>query len=234
MKLKPRIPEGGAIDNSSEMTMKEYSENMKKMLSKSYDDFADNVISKVSPLPNSKVLEIGPGPGWGGISLLKKRPDIYLDGIEASADMVAIANENAKNEGLENRSNFYVGVGEDMSTIDNGQYDLVISRESLHHWIEPKKVFNEISRVLKPNGKICIYDHRRDLNFFGKAIVFVFGTLKAGSMAKHWKTSIAASYTQKEMREILDSIGYQNWIIESDLMNLIIYKNKVLHTTRTV
>ena len=223
-KLKTRIPEGEAIENSSEMTMKQYSERMKKMLGKRYDLFADNVISKVAPLHNSKVLEIGPGPGWAGISLLNKRSDLSLYGIEASADMVAIAIENAKNEGLENRTEYFVGVGENMSTISNDQYDLIISRESLHHWTEPEKVFKEISRVLKPDGKVCIYDHRRDLNFFGKAIVCVFGTLKAGKMAKHWKSSIAAGYTQSEIREILNSAGLNDWFVEYDLMNLIIYK----------
>ncbi len=222
-KIKPRIPEGGAIDNSSEMTMKQYSERMKKMLGKRYDLFADNVISKVEPMENSKVLEIGPGPGWGGISLLNKRPDLFLDGIEASADMVAVATENAKNEGLKNKAKFFVGVGEDMSTIPDNQYDLVISRESLHHWIEPEKVFKEITRVLKQDGKICIYDHRRDLNLFGKTIVSVFGTLKAGEMAKYWKSSIAASYTQQEIREKVDKIGFNDWIVECELMNLVIY-----------
>ncbi len=224
-KIKPRIPEGGAIDNTSEMTMKQYSVRMKKMLGKSYDLFAENVINKVNPLANSKVLEIGPGPGWGGISLLNKMPELHLDGIEASADMVAVANLNAKDEGLETRAKFFVGVGEDMCIIPDNQYDLVISRESLHHWIEPEKVFKEISRVLKQDGKICIYDHRRDLNLFGKAIVLVFGTLKAGKMAKYWKSSIAASYTPQEMREKLDNMGYNDWFVECELMDLLIYKS---------
>ncbi len=223
-KLQPRIPEGGAIENSSDMTMKQYSERMKNMLGKQYDLFAEHVINKVSPRHNSTVLEIGSGPGWGGISLLKKRTDFTLEGIEASADMVAIAIENAQAEGLEHRTTFFVGIGEDMHALSDNQYDLVISRESLHHWTEPEKVFTEISRVVKPDGKVCIYDHRRDLNFFGKVIVFVFGTLKAGNMAKHWKSSIAASYTQEEIREKLDSIGLRDWMVECDLMNLVIYK----------
>ncbi len=223
--IKPRVPEGGAMENSSEITMKQYSEKMKKMLGKSYDIFADNVIKKVAPAQNSKVLEIGPGPGWGGISLLCKRPDLCLDGIEASSDMVEVATENAKNEGLDNKANFFVGIGEDMKTIPDNEYDLVISRESMHHWSDPEKVFKEILRILKPNGKICIYDHRRDLNFFGKAIVFVFGTLKAGEMAKHWRSSIAASYTQDEILQMLNNVELQNFSVECNLMDLVIYKS---------
>ncbi len=223
--LKSRIPESGAIENSSEMSMKEYSELMKKMLGKQYDSFADNVINKVEPKQDSKVLEIGPGPGWSGISLLKKRPDLYLDAIEPSLDMVEVAFDNARAEGLDSRTQYFVGVGEEMIGVSDSHYDLVISRESLHHWIEPEKVFKEISRILKPNGKICIYDHRRDLSFMGRVIVYVFGTFLAGKMAKYWKTSIAASYTQEEIREKLDAMGLRDWKVESDLMDIVIYKN---------
>ncbi len=46
---------------------------MKKRMGKEYDKFVANVVSRVNPLKNSKILEIGPGPGWAGINLLKKR-----------------------------------------------------------------------------------------------------------------------------------------------------------------
>ncbi len=223
--MKPRIPEGGAINNSSALTAKQYSEKMKKMLGKRYDLFADSIIKKVAPIHNALVLEIGSGPGWGGISLLKKMPNMFLDGIDNSFDMVAVAKKNAKLESLGKRTNFYVCKGENMSLLNDNHYDLVISRESLHHWDNPEKVFREIVRILKPDGKVCIYDHRRDLIFFGKAIVFLFGTLKAGKMKKHWKSSIAASYTQEEIRKILNNTGLKDWNTECDLMNLIIYKN---------
>lgn len=221
---KPRIPEGGSMDDSSEMTAAQYSDTMKKMLGKRYELFAEEVINKVSPVPHGKVLEIGPGPGWGGISLLKRRPDLHLDGLEPSADMVATAIENVKAEGLEEKANFFVGMGEEMSAIADAAYDLVISRESLHHWLEPERVFMEIARVLRSAGKICIYDHRRDMNWMGKAIVATFGALKAGKMAKYWKSSIAASYTPAEIRVKLDALGLEDWEVEADLMHVVIYK----------
>jgi 16S rRNA A1518/A1519 N6-dimethyltransferase RsmA/KsgA/DIM1 with predicted DNA glycosylase/AP lyase activity len=45
------------------MTMEQYSETMKKQLGKEYDRFAENIIKKVNPQSDSRVLEIGPGPG---------------------------------------------------------------------------------------------------------------------------------------------------------------------------
>ncbi len=224
-KIKPRIPEGGAIEDNSEMTMEQYSEIMKKQLGKEYIRFADNVIQKIQPKQHSKVLEIGPGPGWAGINLLKKREDLSLDGLEASFDMIRVASDNAKNEGLVDRMKFTEGIAEEMKGIIDNQYDLVISRDSLHHWEDPGKVFQQIKRVLNENGKIYIHDHKRNLNLFGRLIVNIMGPLVAGKMVKYWKSSIAAAYVKEEIEEILDKNGCMGWKVETDLMDLTIQKN---------
>ena len=224
-KIKPRIPEGGAIEDGSEMTMEQYSETMKKQLGKEYNRFADNVINKVKPVQHSLVLEIGPGPGWAGIYLLKQRSDLKLEGIEASSDMVRVATVNAAKEGLTEKALYKTGVGETMTNIPSQHYDLVISRDSLHHWEDPEKVFEEISRVLKPDGKIYIHDHRRDLNLFGRLIVAVFSRLISGGMGKYWRSSIAAAYTKEEIENILTQQQLNNWAVKTDLMDLVIFKN---------
>jgi len=224
-KIKHRVPEGGAIEDSPGMTMEQYSQTMKKQLGKEYIRFAENVLEKVNPKANSHVLEIGPGPGWAGINLLKKRNDLYLDGIEPSPDMVRVATENAKKEGLEQKVLYRVGVGESMTGIPDHHYDLVITRDSLHHWTEPKKVFLEIKRVLKPDGKLYIHDHRRDLNFFGKMIVCIFSAFIPGNMGKFWKSSIAAAYTKEEIMAIFAKLEINDWTIKTDLMDLVIFKS---------
>ena len=65
----------------------------------------------------------------------------------------------------------------------------------------------------------------RDISFFGKLIVYVFGTLLVGKMANHWKSSIAASYTAGEIQEVLAKTGCDEWSVGSDLMDLIIRKS---------
>ena len=224
-KIKPRIPEGGAIEDSPGITMEQYSETMNKQLGKEYKRFADNVIDKVNPVQNALALEIGPGPGWAGINLLKERNDIKLEGIEASQDMIRVATGNATNEGLAERVMYKKGVGEAMTDLPDQYYDLVVSRDSMHHWEDPRKVFMEIKRVVKPEGKIYIHDHRRDLNFFGKLIVTVFSRLIAGKMGKYWRSSIAAAYTKEEVEKILNEIDCYDWQVNTELMDLIIYKN---------
>ena len=222
MKTKPRIPEGGAIEDTNQMSMEDYSDVMKKKLGRHYQSFAEFIIKNVAPVEKAKVLEIGPGPGWAGICLLKGRPDIRLDAIEASPDMIRVAEKNALEEGVKDRVDYRHGVVENMHMIPVPVYDLIISRESMHHWDDPQKGLMEISRVLKPGGKVYIQDHRRDIGLFARFIVNVLGPLMAGNMVKYWKSSIHASYTPEEVQKMIDSISGIDWHVKADLLDLAI------------
>jgi ubiquinone/menaquinone biosynthesis C-methylase UbiE len=221
-KIKPRIPEGGAIEDSNEMSMEQYSFTMRKKLVNHYKKYALHVRNVIKPPENAKVLEIGPGPGWAGIFLLKERDDIFLDAIEASSDMIRVAQKNAREEGVANRAKYMPGVVENMQNIPDNKYDLVISRESLHHWDDPLKGFKEISRVLKQDGKLYIEDHRRDIGFFAKCIVNIIGPLMAGKMAKYWKSSINAGYTPEEIGKIIGNLERKGWVVNADILSLSI------------
>jgi SAM-dependent methyltransferase len=104
----------------------------------------------------------------------------------------------------------------------NIKYIDKISRESLHHWDDPEKGFKEISRVLKPDGKLYIEDHRRDIGFLVKCIVNILGPLMAGIMARHWKSSINTGYTPEEIEKMIGSIPRSNWIVKADILALSI------------
>jgi len=222
-RIEHRIPEGGAIEDSSEMTMEQYSFIMEKQLGKEYKRFAEGLLKMCTPHPGAAVLEIGPGPGWAGINLLRRRNDLNLTGIEASSDMIRVASANASKEGFA-KTKYIIGIVENMNQFIDSQFDLVISRDSLHHWTDPRRAFKEISRVLKPEGNLYIHDSRRDMALPGRIIVSVFSRFIPKNMAFHWKASIAASYTPVEIRRLLSEAGVNNWKVDSDIMDLKISK----------
>ena len=218
--LSPRTPEGGAIHDSSEMTMEQYSAIMKKTLGHEYRRFIQDMTQQIQPPRGAAVLEIGPGPGWVGIWLAKARPDIRLDGLETSPDMRRVAQMNAESEGVAERVRYLPGVVERMESLPDASYDLVISRDSLHHWDDPLAGFREIARVVKPDGQVYIRDSRRDLGVGAKLFVNVIGGLFVGKMAKYWKSSIAASYTPSELQAMLRSLPNARWKISSRFLDL--------------
>jgi ubiquinone/menaquinone biosynthesis C-methylase UbiE len=220
--MKPRVPEGGAIVDDEDINAEEYSLYMKKKLGGEYRRFIKDVLENMNPPLNARVLEIGPGPGWIGIWLAKERPDLFIDGLEPSPDMIRVANKNAREEGVGERVRYISGYVEKMEQIPDKQYDLIISNESLHHWSIALEGFKEIKRVLKASGKILIRDGRRDLGLGAKFIVNVLGRLFAGTMWKYWKSSLDASYTPQEIRDFLKQIPSLNWVVKEDILGVSI------------
>jgi len=90
-RIRERIPEGGAIEDEPGMSAEDYGALMYLRLKGEYERFAESALKEAFPAEGASVLEIGPGPGWAGIMLLKRRADMSLTGLDASPDMVRAA-----------------------------------------------------------------------------------------------------------------------------------------------
>jgi ubiquinone/menaquinone biosynthesis C-methylase UbiE len=97
------------------------------------------------------VLDVGTGPGVLLVELAKRRPDLTLTGVDLSADMVGAANRNV------GRIAVHVGDVTHLPFPD-GSFDVVVSSLSLHHWDEPAAAAPELARILRPGGRLCVYD----------------------------------------------------------------------------
>jgi len=107
--------------------------------------------------------------------LVQENPTISLTGLEISEDMILISNQNSIDEEVENITEFIHGNAKNMSMVGDNYFDAVITHDSLHHWEELSVIFNEIARVLKTNGVLCIADGRR---YLGIAAKFIFNIVK--------------------------------------------------------
>ena len=201
MKPMERIPEGGAIRDSSLLSCEEYGKRMRDALGEEYRRFARRANAVLHLPRGSRVLEIGPGPGWAGIELLKLRPDITLTAIDASPDMIRAARKNVADEGILAAVSYEEGVAEDLSRFAAGSFDAVISRDSLHHWIDPAKAFGEMERILTRTGGVYVADERRDLGFAEWLIVRLARKRIGTEISEGWINSIRASWTPAEIRE---------------------------------
>ncbi|HKD96809.1 MAG TPA: class I SAM-dependent methyltransferase [Micromonosporaceae bacterium] len=101
------------------------------------------------------VLDVGTGPGVLLVELAKRRPDLRLTGVDLSADMITAAKRNLDKFG--DRANAQIGDVTDLPFAD-GSFDLVVSSLSLHHWDHPEAAVPELARVLRPGGRVCVYD----------------------------------------------------------------------------
>lgn len=184
----------------------------------------NNVDSFVNAgITKGNVLEIGPGPGYIGLEWLKRFPDSSLTGCEISPEMIKLANKNARDYGFELKTNYLEGNCMKMPLQDSS-FDAVFSNGSLHEWEDPIKAFNEISRVLKPEGLYCITDMRRDVNPFIKWMIY--SSTKPKEIRPGFSTSLNASYTVNEITDILNQSVLKDFKVSKEFFGLCISGRK--------
>ncbi|MBO0867053.1 MAG: class I SAM-dependent methyltransferase [Micromonosporaceae bacterium] len=111
-------------------------------------------IATVAP-QGAQVLDVGTGPGVLLVELAARRPDLRLTGVDLSADMVATARRNLTP--FADRARAHVG---DVTSLpfEDQSFDLIVSSISTHHWDDPEGAVPELARVLRPGGRVYIYD----------------------------------------------------------------------------
>jgi ubiquinone/menaquinone biosynthesis C-methylase UbiE len=118
------------------------------------------VIGDIAPvLSEGKVLDAGTGPGTLAREIARRQPQLQVYGIDLSEDMIRLAREHAKREQLEERVHFAIGNVAHLPYPDH-YFDLVVSTISMHHWYELEQPLRDLYRVLRPGGRLWIYDFR--------------------------------------------------------------------------
>lgn len=145
-------------------------------------------------ISSGKVLDIGTGTGWLAIGFAQGLPGVHVVGLDLSDAVLELARENARERGLSSRVSFEKGDAQDMPFEDD-TFDLVISGNTLHLLKNPVRMFDEIQRVLKPNGRFLISDFRRSW---------------LGILTEH----VRAAYSVKEVRDLLRQSELQSWQVK--------------------
>lgn len=117
-------------------------------------EYTDYLIKRTAAKGNEHVLEVAAGTCICGRALAPHVKDITC--LDLTEEMLEQGKMLAMKSGLHNIS-FQTGNAEALPYADN-TFDLVITRLSLHHFINPKKPFEEMTRVLKKGGRLIVWD----------------------------------------------------------------------------
>ncbi|TKJ21357.1 MAG: hypothetical protein CEE42_13935 [Promethearchaeota archaeon Loki_b31] len=171
------------------------------------------VLSKLKDFnPKGTLVDIGCGSGNLIIQIAESFPDLNLIGIDISSEILEFAKKLALDRNLGKRIEFKIGNVEKLPFSDES-IDFIISTLSLHHWVNPVKVFNEIHRVLKRDGTLLIFDFRRDSRrFFYGILTFATKVVvpKALKEVHEPLGSIQSSYAYNEIFQLISQTRFQN------------------------
>src|SRR3989338_6407466 len=140
---------------------------------------------------NFSALEVGCGTGEG-LLMLKEKTNGTIVGIDISEEMLKRAKEklNKRNINLKKANVESIPYNDET-------FDVVMSTESFHHYVNPKRAINEMKRVLKKGGDLIITDANFYLPLFNKIMEKI-------------EPGIVHIYNKKEMKKIFIQAGLKN------------------------
>ncbi|BBI36395.1 MerR family transcriptional regulator [Cohnella abietis] len=116
-----------------------------------YDQALDLIVRQIRPIDNEQGLDIGTGTG----NLAVRFMDLghTMSGVDQSKEMLRLCHK--KHPSLETRLGNFLAL-----PYLEEQFDFVVSSFAFHHLTPDQQplALEEIGRVLKPSGRICIAD----------------------------------------------------------------------------
>lgn len=147
-------------------------------------------IGRIMP---DRLIDIGCGPG-AFLSLVKETfPDIQLNALDLSEEMIHETRERLSNTAIAT-----VGDSENMP-LKSEQYQVVTCNMSIHNYPHPQNAVNEMFRILKPGGVLLL----NDMNCVApiRAVAnWLFPKLPGGDVKM---------YSQEEIEGMVRSAGFQ-------------------------
>ncbi|MFT8245603.1 class I SAM-dependent methyltransferase [Roseomonas sp. BN140053] len=112
-------------------------------------------VAAVNRLPGTRVLEVGVGTG---LALPLYRRDLRVTGIDLSREMLAKAAERVRGESLAHVDGLLEMDAESMAFRDDS-FDLAVAMFTASVVPDAKRLFAEMSRVVRPGGRLLFVNH---------------------------------------------------------------------------
>ena len=176
-------------------------------------DFSDSnqafVRDVVSSFPANlkQVVDLGCGPGDIAIRLSKAAGTTRITAVDGSPAMLAIARAALRAAGHEVRVKFMQGRLPGVALAD-GHFDLVLSKDMLHHLPDPQVLWREVKRLGRPGAAVCVVDlSRPESPAAAHEIVERVSPNEHPLLKTDFYNSLCAAFTAEEVRAQLRAAG---------------------------
>lgn len=176
-------------------------------------DFSDSNQAFVRDVVNSfpenllNVVDLGCGPGDIAIRLSRANAAIRIIAVDGSAAMLSIARQALRAAALQSRVSFLEARLPGVA-LSAGSFDLVLSKDMLHHLPDAKVLWSEVKRLGRPGAAVCVMDLCRPATAAAaQAIVERVAATEHPLLKTDFYNSLCAAFTPQEVREQLAAAG---------------------------
>jgi ubiquinone/menaquinone biosynthesis C-methylase UbiE len=171
----------------------------------------------VSVFKSGLILDLGTGPGYLPIEIVKRVPDINIMGVDLSRKLIQMAQAKAAKAGLSDQLRFEVGNSARLH-FDNESFDMVISTGMLHSLKDPVAVLKEIYRVLKNGAEAWIYDPANVTPYIDKRKWKASLSIRERSFLWFFKLlglhNPIAAYTREQVIPMIEATDFESFEID--------------------
>ena len=185
----------------------------------------DRMVSLLAERCRRATTVVNPGCQTGLLALMMggRFPNLSIYGIDDNEFFTEVALENLvlANMAKSPARVDYQQARLDHLPIDDGFADIVTSFMPLHRTPNPEGLLGECARICKPDGLVFLYDLARDAE--EGAVSFVLQYINAGQ--DEFMRSLQASYTSREVADLLERVGLAHWHVAKESLNIRISSN---------
>jgi ubiquinone/menaquinone biosynthesis C-methylase UbiE len=168
--------------------------------------FVDSLINDF-PGYLGTAVDIGCGPGDVVIRLARAVPGVRITAIDGSAPMITRARYAVRTAGLDARITLMQGYIPGVALEDRG-YDVVLSKDLLHHLPDPAVLWNEIRRLGRSGAAVYVMDLvRPPAPSDARRIVEDVAASEDPILQEDFFRSLCAAFTPPEVRQQLLEAG---------------------------
>jgi SAM-dependent methyltransferase len=116
----------------------------------------DAVLERACLSAGDTLLDVGCGEGLIGFGALERGANVVFGDI--SEDLLDLCREAASSLGVAERCRFVRAPADDLAPVEGGSVDVVATRSVLIYVADKERAFAEFFRVLRPGGRISLYE----------------------------------------------------------------------------
>ena len=126
----------------------------------------DRVLAQAEPLDGATVLDVGTGDGLIGLEALARvGPSGRVIFSDVSPALLERVRQVVESQGAVERAQFVEARGEELAGIADASVDVVTTRSVLIYVAEKAKAFSAMHRVLRPGGRLSMFEPINRLMF---------------------------------------------------------------------